>query len=706
MLPDGLGNLQESALLGILNGSTSPEQIAIVVRLLEQARMLREEERRSREAERRWSEVQLAILRELKTSDTCGEGFEALLNNHLHSTTSSFAINNNLAACESDVSSLFGDLTSSSPSSAPCSSPSGSLVDAFVSTPLSDSLGSDFNVNINNWDTVLFNNSFNNQSVPMATDAIDQACLDMFAAASSPAPSVASSSPSPLMDVFTGVPMSSPAAASALDDLFIEAILKSQVAACQPMSNSMTIPHVPSVVFKTEAASPAPKKPAQPKVTRTRKTSSASTDPAVSTIPIVSSVHKVSISGQKKVIEEPCACRGCGSPFATMILRGKANAFDSGYIVDVLCNSCSAGAAPAANAAAVVVPSRKRARGRAEESVSCDVCRTHLGCGGVKVDAASRRRRVESPEGSEDGVEVTSSDFSVEVVCVPCREKYAFCSECGGGGKYRTGKYRPIELFQEGRRTCRLSHVRFGDAAVSYRVYDASCPMESTRLTADVVAETKAVFEDGVTSFFASPRVMEHSNRCNSMAGIQQEIASTWQKVDASLSSAVANAAIHNKRRYFSSSYIPRIPRKKTRTTRAIPIAVDHAEETAPPPSAQDHVQAAFISAEFDASRRTLIIDQIGARMMAMQSATLARDLASRCLGRAQRDASVAGSAVEHVCVVVPKGEERLAGFCSKLGAVPVDLYLRRHKIAQHRHVFGFVEEGMDVFVIAASEFA
>ncbi|KAJ3160278.1 hypothetical protein HK101_000932 [Irineochytrium annulatum] len=356
-----------------------------------------------------------------------------------------------------------------------------------------------------------------------------------------------------------------------------------------------------------------------------------------------------------------------------MVLRGTPASIERGYAIDVYCVTCSASSAAAkVGECERVVHSRKRARGRAENRITCDVCRKHVGSGGVKVSISG------SPE-DRDAREMDGEapEFSVEVVCVSCREHYAFCTECGGGGKHRTGKYRPIELFTSGRRTCGLSHVRFGDAAVSYRVHEITAS-PATGVTPALLAESRAVFADGITSFFASPRSMENpTSRLATIPAIRATIDRAWAGVEDDIKATVDGTERPEIRKYFQAAYIPRIPRKKTRTTRSVPVAQDLASETAPPPPAADHVQAAFLTAAVDAARGTLLVNQFGARMMAMQSATLARDMVARCLGRARRDAGAAS--VKHVWVEVERGEERMAAFCSKLGAIPLGAYLKKH---------------------------
>ncbi|KAJ3037120.1 RNA helicase required for poly(A+) mRNA export [Rhizophlyctis rosea] len=46
------------------------------------------------------------------------------------------------------------------------------------------------------------------------------------------------------------------------------------------------------------------------------------------------------------------------------------------------------------------------------------------------------------------------------------------CSaESGGGGKYRTGKWRPVGLFLPGRGTCHLPHIRIGSSTLTSKSF-------------------------------------------------------------------------------------------------------------------------------------------------------------------------------------------------------------------------------------------
>ncbi|KAJ3113021.1 hypothetical protein HDU96_003897 [Phlyctochytrium bullatum] len=144
-----------------------------------------------------------------------------------------------------------------------------------------------------------------------------------------------------------------------------------------------------------------------------------------------------------------------------------------------------------------------------ERPFRCDACGHCLGFGGVRAivkrlpgeNGVAERRKVgvrpgmetrgENTKGSRRGGDAEEEagrmgpwiepDFGVEVVCADCVKDFDFCSNCGGGGTWRTGKWRPRQLFQEGRRTCNLSHVRFGDK-IQVQIVTYECPLRPLSL--------------------------------------------------------------------------------------------------------------------------------------------------------------------------------------------------------------------------------
>lgn len=108
-----------------------------------------------------------------------------------------------------------------------------------------------------------------------------------------------------------------------------------------------------------------------------------------------------------------------------------------------------------------------------KEVMACFLCRKVVGSGCVLVKRTP-------PEGIPNPAEppatvvveeYESPQFLTQIMCTPCDAKYKFCSQCGGGS-IRTGKYRPTQLFQNGRKTCSLAHVRLGDKINDFEMLD------------------------------------------------------------------------------------------------------------------------------------------------------------------------------------------------------------------------------------------
>ncbi|KAJ3124100.1 hypothetical protein HK100_011360 [Physocladia obscura] len=146
-------------------------------------------------------------------------------------------------------------------------------------------------------------------------------------------------------------------------------------------------------------------------------------------------------------------------------------------------------------------------------------------------------------------VPATSTQVNVSLVCSACEAKYLFCAECGGGGKTRTGKYRPRELFPIGRKTCSLPHIRIGSATVLYHVLDVSdkafgsdiggsddsygCGNEFKQ-EQEILQEMHDVFFDALVSLYAVPSVLEGvevfdgGSTCDSLTKIFEKVDGVW----------------------------------------------------------------------------------------------------------------------------------------------------------------------------------
>ncbi|KAJ3118849.1 hypothetical protein HDU96_007591 [Phlyctochytrium bullatum] len=231
--------------------------------------------------------------------------------------------------------------------------------------------------------------------------------------------------------------------------------------------------------------------------------------------------HLPSVNLTKTSLRRRCRCRECATGLCLLILHADTGSEGGGlvpathYAIDVTCIRCYGHA----NAPAEIEPENVRARGRKrrvnvfgrDRPMRCEACGVGVGFGGVRMVL---ERPGVSSGGKEDeagGVvrdrEWVEPRFGVEVVCDQCVQEFDFCTQCGGGGSHRTGKWRPRQLFKPGRRTCTLTHTRVGDLesfhAVSYR-----CPWD--RLPEFMPDASRRTGGDEVSTFDPEPVVERH----------------------------------------------------------------------------------------------------------------------------------------------------------------------------------------------------
>ncbi|KAI9199314.1 uncharacterized protein BJ171DRAFT_216083, partial [Polychytrium aggregatum] len=170
------------------------------------------------------------------------------------------------------------------------------------------------------------------------------------------------------------------------------------------------------------------------------------------------------------------------------------------------------------------------------ELLKCNVCKQPIGFA-----KAALNMRIHSH----------SNGFGIEVVCSHCDAKYQFCTNCGGGGYWRTGKWRPKELFASHRRTCCLSHDRVGPvqwieyttcslplvASVAARRDE---PINATQwLNWDLaklshpelnllLKKLKDIWLELMMAKVAQPKVMEHFDEYSTFRKISQQLERIW----------------------------------------------------------------------------------------------------------------------------------------------------------------------------------
>ncbi|KAJ3118948.1 hypothetical protein HDU96_005185 [Phlyctochytrium bullatum] len=185
------------------------------------------------------------------------------------------------------------------------------------------------------------------------------------------------------------------------------------------------------------------------------------------------------VNVSKKALRRRCACRTCGTALGLLMFHGtkeelRAALADGGTWTEirVVCVGCFGangggeedGVTPMQGVETAATRKKRRPRRTTPEShLRCEACSLTMGFGGV--------RMVE--EGEE--AEWVSPPFKVEALCEQCVTSFDFCTQCGGGGLFRTGKWRPRELFPRRRRTCSLPHLRLGDLS-SFQVTTFRCP--------------------------------------------------------------------------------------------------------------------------------------------------------------------------------------------------------------------------------------
>ncbi|KAI8914048.1 hypothetical protein DFJ77DRAFT_465669 [Powellomyces hirtus] len=211
------------------------------------------------------------------------------------------------------------------------------------------------------------------------------------------------------------------------------------------MSDPATVFTSPSTVF----GSPAP-----PSSTTSEMNTITSTFP---TFPLPSTR-----SSKKSGIAVTIYCRSCSTVIAHCQLHGTSEQAD-GYIPDFACVTCAQAAGWSVKK---TQKEKRRQNGHspADTPVRCHICKCLSAAGGFRLPFAM------DVNGKTDFT-WNAPDFPVEFQCDQCRQEFALCSDCGGGGKFRTGKWRPVQMFQAGRATCSSDHIRMSGIQTTTGVF-------------------------------------------------------------------------------------------------------------------------------------------------------------------------------------------------------------------------------------------
>ncbi|KAJ3193536.1 hypothetical protein HK101_004674 [Irineochytrium annulatum] len=444
-------------------------------------------------------------------------------------------------------------------------------------------------------------------------------------------------------------------------------------------------------------------------------------------------------SNRRRTVEEPCVCASggaCGGrTLGTLHLRGTVKALEVRCVADIRCAACVGEEASSAGGGGGR-KGKKRGRETAAR-VECEVCKKGIGFGGV-------RRALESEinggagEMGEDVDEEESNGkelgIEVEVVCVNCAEKYLFCSECGGGGKSRTGKWRPRAMFESSRKTCSLPHIRIGSALVQHRVLEVP-----TELTADVMRGVQEVFFDCLLSLYAIPAVLEHHPTLTTYESVKGEVEGLWR---GSVQDAIETDAsfLGGKKMYLIVAWIEKRHRNKGKKPKnaereqmpwlqrlalegiVAPRKLKGSSSSSNTASAgegdegdgqdPDRCYTAFSVYEWDRARGALFTLQMSPRSIFIPTMESYAELIRRGVERVRADVRRDGApALEHVwCWTRREEHTRLKVVPERLGFVRREEYLRMHpevdRTTFERDGFGpLAEEGCVVWVTSVKDF-
>ncbi|KAI8915446.1 hypothetical protein DFJ77DRAFT_369125 [Powellomyces hirtus] len=220
-------------------------------------------------------------------------------------------------------------------------------------------------------------------------------------------------------------------------------------------------------------------------------------------------------ASRRNAKEVSVSCRLCLAPVALCRLHGEKEEAVR-YIPDFTCIKCTPVAAKA--------PRRKRTTNLdpAKAPVICDICKSVSALGGFRLPYTSSSSSDPQQASSQQHQPWTAPDFAVEFNCCPCRAAFKLCSDCGGGGKYRTGKWRPLELFAAGRATCSLPHVRLSQLQTTASVFhlrhnqhplpehlDTDDPPEHPNVRPALSKALRACIWTEFMNFFSLPKPMK-----------------------------------------------------------------------------------------------------------------------------------------------------------------------------------------------------
>lgn len=328
------------------------------------------------------------------------------------------------------------------------------------------------------------------------------------------------------------------------------------------------------------------------------------------------------ITNRNKTMKHNVKCETCMNDVGFVFVRGKKGSEDIEPTLHFNCIDCDH-----IGYDNTATKGKKRRKGDCSK-LECEVCKSCIGSGGV--------------------VSPFASDIKVEYVCKDCGVKYLFCSECGGGGKQRTGKWRPKELFDKGRRTCSLPHIRVGSVDVHYNVIKVS------EITEQILFGIQDVFFDCFLSIYCIPSVMG-TVAYGSFEVIREKINKLWQTT---VLDVIQNAK-PDKETYITLAWIYKRHRNKGLNRKSAALlkeatpwlrrlgfgnifSASH-ESTAAYEDSLHHCYVSFSISEWDPQNETVFINQIAPRSVFLKTMDGYLEMIKNTVAHIKNDAAITG---------------------------------------------------------------
>ena len=381
---------------------------------------------------------------------------------------------------------------------------------------------------------------------------------------------------------------------------------------------------------------------------------------------------------KRKMIEEQIICNMCDKQLGVFILRCKGETIDVESLKKLTCVDCSANSPSRlfllndsddsrdASVSGNHKADKKRKRDQAVHITECEVCRTKIG----------------SPIVAND----TKSALKPEYVCTLCCNTYLFCSECGGGGKHRTGKWRPKELFDKNRRTCSLPHVRVGNAQIEFEHFG----LNNRVITSSIFEGIKDIFFDSMLSLYAIPGIMRNSNgRTKSYQQVRDDAACQW---NATVSKFFIQKTPPNIKRYVSLAWMDKKHRNKGKTnTKKVRISwldrlgltdvastpwLDYSRENGDNEEDSNKNYIAYCIIDWDQQTNTIVFAQMTPRSVFLKTIEQYSEMVVLSIKQIADEALKMGLPVpETVMCWAPNNNSRIQGIPFRIGFIEMNRY-------------------------------